>query len=292
MLLFGDVAEVLPELTGTFDAWYLDGFSPDKNPAMWEDRLFPLIAARTGRGGTLATFSSAGRVRRALQAAGFSVALSLRGAIEPLRVSAIVVATPTEQAARLLAPIEPGFSGAFGRIDYAPVVQVGAGYRLRDVSETRVRERGGFGFLVPRGEGLRSLGIVFNSFLFPGRAPESPERMASFTTFLGGATDPAIRGCSDDEIAATAHAEMSRVLGLRGEPLARHIARLDRALPQYNLGHGATVEALGALCSGIPGLFLTGNYLAGPSLGACVEQANKVAEEIARFCSLEERPRL
>ncbi len=73
MLCFGDVAEVLPELTGTFDAWYLDGFSPAKNPAMWEEKLFPLIAARTKPGGTLTTFSSAGAVRRGLQAAGFTV---------------------------------------------------------------------------------------------------------------------------------------------------------------------------------------------------------------------------
>jgi tRNA 5-methylaminomethyl-2-thiouridine biosynthesis bifunctional protein len=73
MLLFGDVAEVLPELGGKFDAWYLDGFAPAKNPAMWEEKLFPLIAARTAPGGTLATFSSAGAVRRGLAGAGFDV---------------------------------------------------------------------------------------------------------------------------------------------------------------------------------------------------------------------------
>lgn len=73
MLLFGDVADRLHELTGRFDAWYLDGFSPAKNPAMWEGKLFPLIAARTQPGGTLSTFSAAGSVRRGLESAGFSV---------------------------------------------------------------------------------------------------------------------------------------------------------------------------------------------------------------------------
>jgi tRNA 5-methylaminomethyl-2-thiouridine biosynthesis bifunctional protein len=73
MLCFGDVTDVLPEITGKFDAWYLDGFSPAKNPAMWEEKLFPLIAARTKAAGTLATFSSAGAVRRGLAAAGFTV---------------------------------------------------------------------------------------------------------------------------------------------------------------------------------------------------------------------------
>lgn len=73
MLCLGDAADMLPEITGQFDAWYLDGFSPAKNPAMWEDKLFPLIAARTRGNGTLATFSSAGAVRRGLEAAGFTV---------------------------------------------------------------------------------------------------------------------------------------------------------------------------------------------------------------------------
>jgi oxygen-dependent protoporphyrinogen oxidase len=122
---------------------------------------------------------------------------------------------------------------------------------------------------------------VWNSFLFPGRAPE---KCASFTTFLGGATDPAILLCSDKEIAATAHSEVSRVLAIRGTPVVQHLARWDRALPQYNLGHGDTLRSLGELCADVPGLFLAGNYLAGPSIGACVEQSNEVAGRVAQHC--------
>jgi oxygen-dependent protoporphyrinogen oxidase len=215
---------------------------------------------------------------------GFNVALSSSGRIEPLHISAVVVATPTEQAARLLSAIDPRFAETLGRIEYAPIAQIGTGYRLADISETKLHTRGGFGFLVPRSEGLRSLGTVFNSFLFSGRAPEAPEKMASFTTFLGGATDTAIRTCTDNEIASTAHAEVSRVLGIRPAPVAQHVARWDRALPQFNLGHGEIVQTLADLCAATPGLFLAGNYLAGPSIGACVEQANAVAEAVGRYC--------
>ena len=63
MLAFGDVADVLPEVSGAFDAWYLDGFTPAKNPAMWSENLYPLIAARTKPGGTAATFSVAFSLR-------------------------------------------------------------------------------------------------------------------------------------------------------------------------------------------------------------------------------------
>jgi oxygen-dependent protoporphyrinogen oxidase len=55
-------------------------------------------------------------------------------------------------------------------------------------------------------------------------------------------------------------------------------------LPQYNIGHGEIVRSLTQFCAGVPGLFLTGNYLSGPSIGACVEQANKIAESVAEFC--------
>jgi tRNA 5-methylaminomethyl-2-thiouridine biosynthesis bifunctional protein len=72
-VVLGDVNEMLPQLDARVDAWFLDGFSPVKNPDMWEDTLFPLIAARTAPGGTLSTFSSVGRIRRALAAAGFRV---------------------------------------------------------------------------------------------------------------------------------------------------------------------------------------------------------------------------
>ncbi len=73
MLMFGDIAQVLPQLQGKFDCWFLDGFSPVKNPDMWQDSLYALVAARTKAGGTLSTFSSAGHVRRGLKAAGFEV---------------------------------------------------------------------------------------------------------------------------------------------------------------------------------------------------------------------------
>lgn len=59
---------------GAADAWYLDGFSPAKNPDMWSAELMAAVGRHTRPEGTLATYTSAGWVRRNLQAAGFSVA--------------------------------------------------------------------------------------------------------------------------------------------------------------------------------------------------------------------------
>jgi protoporphyrinogen oxidase len=62
--------------------------------------------------------------------------------------------------------------------------------------------------------------------------------------------------------------------------VTRMVRRYARALPQYNLGHSEIVSALGAAASAVPGLFLTGNYLSGPSIGSCVEQANQTADAV------------
>lgn len=73
ILALGDAADMLPQITGPFDAWYLDGFTPRRNPAMWEEHFYPMIAARTAAGGTLSSFSVVSRMRHGLAAAGFTV---------------------------------------------------------------------------------------------------------------------------------------------------------------------------------------------------------------------------
>ena len=69
----GDARETLQEWRGLADAWYLDGFSPAKNPQLWSAELMAEVARHTAPGGTFATYSAAGHVRRGLAAAGFAV---------------------------------------------------------------------------------------------------------------------------------------------------------------------------------------------------------------------------
>ena len=70
----GDARETLPLWPGRADAWFLDGFSPAQNPEMWSDALMAEVARHTAPGGTFATYTAAGHVRRALAVAGFAVA--------------------------------------------------------------------------------------------------------------------------------------------------------------------------------------------------------------------------
>ncbi|MCK0150228.1 tRNA (5-methylaminomethyl-2-thiouridine)(34)-methyltransferase MnmD [Marivita sp. S6314] len=71
-LVEGDARKTVPTLTKDVDAWFLDGFSPAKNPELWEPDLLAQVGQHTASGGTAATYTAAGHVRRALAAAGLT----------------------------------------------------------------------------------------------------------------------------------------------------------------------------------------------------------------------------
>ncbi|WP_135449582.1 tRNA (5-methylaminomethyl-2-thiouridine)(34)-methyltransferase MnmD [Tabrizicola caldifontis] len=72
-IVTGDARATLPVWPGKADAWFLDGFSPAKNPELWSPDLMAEVARHTSPGGTFATYTAAGHVRRSLEAAGFTV---------------------------------------------------------------------------------------------------------------------------------------------------------------------------------------------------------------------------
>ncbi|OOY22229.1 FAD-dependent oxidoreductase [Thioclava sp. DLFJ5-1] len=72
-IIEGDARAALPAWAGKADAWFLDGFSPAKNPELWGDDLMAEVGAHTVPGGSFATYTAAGFVRRALEAADFNV---------------------------------------------------------------------------------------------------------------------------------------------------------------------------------------------------------------------------
>ena len=72
-LILGDARDTLPAWPQKADAWFLDGFSPSKNPELWEPTLMAHVAQHTKAGGSCATYTAAGFVRRGLQKAGFAI---------------------------------------------------------------------------------------------------------------------------------------------------------------------------------------------------------------------------
>jgi oxygen-dependent protoporphyrinogen oxidase len=194
---------------------------------------------------------------------------------EFLSTQSLILATPPDVAGSLLSHLDPSFGPPLTSIEYAAVSVVSLGYRKSDVAHSL----NGFGFLVPRSAGLRLLGSVWNSSLFPGRAPDGH---ALLTSFVGGTTDPAAAKLQLEELASLVHRELSPLLSIKGEPVFSNTTIWPRALPQYNLGHSDRLAAVAKSCSRFPGLWLTGNYLQGPAIGACVDHVLAVAEEVRK----------
>ena len=118
-------------------------------------------------------------------------------------------------------------------IEYAPIAVVSLGYRKNEIGDPLH----GFGFLLPRSAGIRTLGTVWNTSLFPNRAPEGH---ALLTSFVGGATDPRCGAATPDEFSAHgAQGNLSRIAQDSQPPrYFSNVTIYPHALPQYNLGHG------------------------------------------------------
>jgi protoporphyrinogen/coproporphyrinogen III oxidase len=194
-------------------------------------------------------------------------------ASEEISCERLVIATPTTVAASLLEQLVPRAVPSLREIAYAPVAVVSLGYRREQVRHSL----NGFGFLAPRSSGIRTLGTVWNSSLFPERAPQDH---VLFTSFVGGATDASATDLSDDALSAMVHAELAPLLAISGLPAMQHVTLYTRAIPQYNLGHTERLQTIREAAKQLPGLWLAGNYWRGPAVGSCIEHAIEVAEQV------------
>jgi len=233
------------------------------------ETLLRALADQLGR--ALSCNTAVQEIRRA--DSGYRVELQRNERTEELSCDRVVIATPAATAARLLAGLAPEASRALAGIAYAPVAVVSLGYRREQIRH----ELAGFGFLAPRSSGLRTLGTVWNSSLFPGRAPQG---QVLLTSFVGGASDPSAATLPPEELSEVVQRDLVRVLGVTGGPAMERVTQHPKAIPQYNLGHNLRLEAAQQALGALPGLWVVGNYWKGPAVGACCEHSLAVAEQV------------
>ncbi|WP_251976089.1 protoporphyrinogen oxidase [Salinicola avicenniae] len=190
------------------------------------------------------------------------------------RARDLVLAVPAPVAARLLRPLDEALAAPLTEIAYPPVNAVALGFREADIGHPL----DGFGVLIPRAEGRRTLGALFSSTLFPGRAPAGHKLL---NVFIGGRQDPEAATGDDAEQVARVIAELRDLLGIRGEPVWQRVTRWPQAIPQYELGHLARLEALDAALAAQDGLHLAGNWRGGIAVGDCLENGRLLGEALA-----------
>ncbi|MEO0814061.1 MAG: tRNA (5-methylaminomethyl-2-thiouridine)(34)-methyltransferase MnmD, partial [Myxococcota bacterium] len=112
-LFVGDVNDVLQDVDGAVDAWFLDGFAPAKNPAMWSASVLARVAALSARGATLGSYTASGEVRRILEASGFHIERVEGFGNKRHRIVGAYVGTPRRVASpRSVAIVGAGIAGA------------------------------------------------------------------------------------------------------------------------------------------------------------------------------------
>jgi len=194
----------------------------------------------------------------------------------PIEADAVVVACPAWDAAPILAEADPDLGRLLAEIGTVPLTVVHTGYRTLALGDRPP----GFGFLVPRGEGLRILGTLWSSQIFRGRAPEGASLL---TTMVGGAHDPEGADLDDKKLLTVVRKDLEAAMGFTVQPYFVRIVRWARSIPQYGLGHPERLRAIERSQARQPGLFLNGNSYRGISVNACVEDSVRVAETVLEF---------
>lgn len=183
------------------------------------------------------------------------------------------VCCPADAARRLVESLDGTLATELRGIASPPIAVVALGYE----ESVLARPLDGFGFLVPRGESLGVLGVLWDSTVFPGRAPAGRVLLRAM---LGGARDPRILDRSDDELVGGVRNDLATTMRLRAVPSLVRVVRHPGGIPQYNLGHLDRLARIDAseLCHA--GLYLGGNAYRGVSVNACIADARKMATEI------------
>lgn len=183
---------------------------------------------------------------------------------------AVVVAMPAPDAAALLRDLDRDAANTLREISCAGVAMVALAFR----EEAFRSKPDGYGFLVAPGEDLPILGALFESNLFPERAPEGRVLVRAI---LGGVLSPDLLTRPDAQLIGLACQALDRAVGLKGGPEKTWVGRAPDAIPQYTLGHRERVASVMKRLGSYPGLYLAGNAYRGISVGSIVEDADRVA---------------
>jgi oxygen-dependent protoporphyrinogen oxidase len=197
----------------------------------------------------------------------------LTGSGEAIPADAVVLAGQAPRMAPLLEAVDPALGGLLAAIPYASSATVALAYPREAVGHPLDAH----GFVVAPAEPLALRACTFTSVKYPGRAPDGAVLLRAY---LGGAGQAEVLARDDAALAEGAHAELARLLAIRGDP---HLVRLTRhaeALPQYEVGHPDRVRAIEARLAALPGLALAGAAYHGVGLADAIRHGEAAAEAL------------
>jgi oxygen-dependent protoporphyrinogen oxidase len=164
-------------------------------------------------------------------------------------------------------------------IEYPPIIGVYLAYPDRALRKPLE----GFGHLIPRANKIRSLGSIWCSTLFPGRAPKG---YSLLLTFIGGAQDRTAADLSREDLVRQVDSDLRRMMVLKEDappPRVISVKTWEKGIPQYNKGYSKVLEEVRNGAKNTPGLFLGGNYISGVSVGDCINYGATISNNISSY---------
>jgi oxygen-dependent protoporphyrinogen oxidase len=184
----------------------------------------------------------------------------------------VVIGAQAYASAAFFDASEPELASLMRSIEYTPIAVVGFGYRnLRHALD-------GFGLLTTSAARQPVLGVLWDSSIFPDRAPAGCK---TIRIMIGGQRDPGLVDQDDAGLVRTALAGLASTMGVTQDPDVVFVRRWDKGIPHYVVGHLDKVAAIFDAARGLPGLHLVCNAYKGIAMNDCVRNARELAGRIA-----------
>ncbi len=204
---------------------------------------------------------------------GYLVSYQQNGNINNLKCDAILSTVPAYTAAGLFTKFDKNFKTHCDAIYYPPVLVYYLVYNKKDIKQAL----DGFGFLIPEKEKKSFLGALWSSVIFNHRTDENT---AAFTLFIGGSRNPGFVNQDKALLLSNVRKEFEMLMGISAPPVFSSERFWERAIPQYNLGYIEHERFFDEFEKQNPGMFISGNFRGGISVGDCIKNAELVAKKI------------
>jgi len=206
----------------------------------------------------------------------FKVSYKHTGQSKEIVADIILSTVLAYQAADVFDDKENTLINHFNKIYYPPVKVLYLGFRQEAVG----RPLDGFGFLIPEKENKSFLGAIWNSTIFPYRAQND---LAAFTLFVGGARSPELLDNEDDKLVDDVIKEFKDIMNIDSAPIFIKEKMWPKAIPQYSLGYIEHERYFEKFEADNPGIFLSGNYRGGISVGDCIQNSELTYKRICEY---------
>jgi oxygen-dependent protoporphyrinogen oxidase len=204
---------------------------------------------------------------------GYKITYNNAGEKREISTDYVLSTVPAYVASNIFRNLDSKLSEHLNAIEYPPVMVLYLAYPKDKIKQPL----DGFGFLIPKKENKSFLGAIWSSVIFDNRT--SGEN-ATFTLFIGGARSPEIFSLDKEIIIKKVLKEFHEIMGINSEPIMKAYRYWSKAIPQYNIGYIEHERYCDQFEINNPGIFISGNYRGGISVGDCLKNSDLVFQKI------------